>query len=72
MDGSEKAGKVKWGYLVRKDGQLITSKSQEIVGTAQLVEVVAVEKALEKAVELGHKEIILTCDSEYVSDRIIN
>ncbi|MGL5903999.1 MAG: RNase H family protein, partial [Cetobacterium sp.] len=69
-DGSEKAGKTKWGYLVRKDGQLITSKSQEIEGTAQLAEVVAVEKALEKAVELGHKEIVLTCDSEYVSDGI--
>lgn len=27
-DGSEKAGKVKWGYLVRKDGQLIISQSQ--------------------------------------------
>ncbi|KAK9970281.1 hypothetical protein ABG768_026236, partial [Culter alburnus] len=55
-DGSERAGKVKWGYLVKKDGQLITSQCQEIEGTAQLAEVMAVVKALEKAVELGHKE----------------
>ncbi|ROL55121.1 hypothetical protein DPX16_15216 [Anabarilius grahami] len=65
-DGSERAGKVKWGYLVKKDGQLITSQCQEIEGTAQLAEVMAVVKALEKAVELGHKEVVLTCDSEYV------
>ncbi|KAL1249535.1 hypothetical protein QQF64_020540 [Cirrhinus molitorella] len=43
-DGSEKAGKVKWGFLFKKDGQLITSQSGEIAGTAQLAEVTAVEK----------------------------
>lgn len=69
-DESERAGKVKWGYLVKKDRQLITSQSQEIEGTAQLAEVMAVVKSLEKAVELDHKEVVLTCDSEYVAGGI--
>ncbi len=68
-DGSERAGKVKWGYLVKHDGQLITSQSGELKGTAQLAEITAVDE-LTKAVELGHKEIVLTSDSEYVTDGI--
>ncbi len=66
--GSERAGKVRWGYLVKHNGKLITSQSEEITGTAQLAEITAVEKALQKAVELGHKEIVLT--SDYVTDGI--
>lgn len=69
-DGSERKGKVKWGYLVKQDGDLVTSESGEIAGTAQLAEVMAVSKALERAVALGHKEIVVTCDSEYVADGI--
>uniref|UniRef100_A0A8C1CAL9 ribonuclease H n=1 Tax=Cyprinus carpio TaxID=7962 RepID=A0A8C1CAL9_CYPCA len=69
-DGSERAGKVKWGYLVRHERKLITSQSGEITGTAQLAEVMAVEKALQKAIELGHKEIVLTSDSEYLVDGV--
>lgn len=69
-DGSERGGKVKWGYLVKFNGQLITSQKEEIQGTAQLAEVTAVERALQRAVELGHTEIVLTCDSEYVTDGI--
>ncbi len=69
-DGSERAGKVRWGYLVKHNGQLITSSNGEILGTAQSAEVTAVLKALQKAEELGHKEIVLTSDSEYVTDGI--
>lgn len=69
-DGSERSGKVRWGYLVKHNGQLITSQNGEIRGTAQLAEVLAVMKALQKAVELGHKEIVLTSDSKYVTDGI--
>lgn len=50
--------------------QLITSQTDEITGTAQLAEVTAVERALQKVVELGHKEIVLTGDSECVTDGI--
>ncbi len=69
-DGSERAGKVRWGYLVKHDGQLITLQSGELKGTAQLAEITAVERALQKAVELGHTEIVLTSDSEYVTEGI--
>ncbi len=34
------------------------------------MEITAVERALQKAVELGHKEIVLTSDSEYVTEGI--
>ncbi len=47
-DGSERAGKVRWGYLVKHDGQLITLQSGELKGTAQLAEITAVERALQK------------------------
>ncbi len=69
-DNSERAGKVRWGFLVKHNGQLITSGDGEITGSAQLAEVTAVLKALQKAEELGHKEVVLTSDSEYVTDGI--
>ncbi len=67
---SQMAGKVRWGFLVKHDGQLITSGDGEITGSAQLAEVTAVLKALQRAEELGHKELVLTSDSVYVMDGI--
>lgn len=70
LESGELGGEVKWGYLVKHNGQLITSGQGESGGTAQLAEVTAMMKALQKAMELGHKEIVLTSDSEYVTDGI--
>lgn len=52
-------GKLSGDTLVKVNGQLIT-QNEEIQGTAELGEVTAVERALQRAVELGHTEIVFT------------